>query len=85
MEALTTVVGLEYSAEALEQLRQLAERFVEEEEQELKTQVEDFQEKQKQLKTLRKQISEKEDLKDKLTIVGLTRKRGSSARTWGSC
>lgn len=85
MEALATVVGLEYSAEALEQLRQLAERFVEEEEQELKTQVEDFQEKQKQLKTLRKQISEKEDLKDKLTIVGLTRRPGSSGRTWASC
>lgn len=85
METLAKVVSLEFSLEALEKLKQIAREFVTKDQEELSNQTENFQERQKQVKTLKTEIAEKEDLRDKLLIVGLTRKPESNGRTWGNC
>lgn len=70
MDTLARVVALEYSSEALAELREIAQEFLDREQPQFQSQSEELQQKQREIKALRREISEKEDLRDKLTIVG---------------
>jgi oligoribonuclease NrnB/cAMP/cGMP phosphodiesterase (DHH superfamily) len=75
MDMLRQVVSLDFSKESMQTLMELSRQFVNEDQHNYKEKVGNLNEKQKEMKRLRQEISEKEDLRDKLTIVGLTRKR----------
>jgi hypothetical protein len=69
MRELKKVVGLEYSSEELEKLKNIAGEFLEVEKKNLGEKHEELTQKQKYIKEVRGNISENEDLRDKLMIV----------------
>jgi hypothetical protein len=69
MKELKQVVGLEFSEKSLEKLKNISEEFLETEKQNWDEKHENLNQKQKKMRELRTEISENEDLRDKLIIV----------------
>ena len=74
MLRLREVVSMDFSRETLEKLKNYAQEFVEEQKGDLEEKMRTWVKERKRGRKLRTEIREKEDLKDKLTIVKIIRR-----------
>ena len=74
MLRLREVVSMDFSRESLEKLKNYAQEFVEDQKGDLEEKMRTWVKERKRGRKLRTEIREKEDLKDKLTIVKIIRR-----------